>query len=690
MESKEVNSNEEQPQGQTCGGVERMEAQRETVGDETLNPDLHISTLDKQTSLVAKNHEEAEQSTDTESRVNKEKHSEISDTLELDNTDTESSLRKEIPDTRTNKEAPGPGENAHSGSDRVGALNKPPAAGSAVLASQAARRRAPAIPPLPPCYTTLKTYKSLQLLRPHLQKIAAMLKTVPRVSSTVSSTFGQSSSLNKSGSHGNEESSGTSGCGNEVTGANQPNRSNLVNKTDDNEGSLSGEIANNRDVSLENPLDKEGNNVSELNNESSISVGHEAKLLKGTETAAAQSRFNRNGKKETLSSENPSPSPMRVVTPTATVNEQGNGSSTTGVVTNGPVQSNRQQTETVIPLNNTSYRNSYEYRMLSSRFNSLFCWPALLSRIPVNRSSQIGPVFAERHPPPRGGIQSTKPKILTFRRKQRGLAAVRMASSASFSTPGQQMVSLGQGFAIKKNVPPTQPHKETSRSKDVVVAASQLLSLQESTRSLSLSTAKNRPCNTHQNKRKITPVKRYSNQECEAKKKKIVLSSDSYSSPSEDDDDDEDESDYVPGKEIRNVREFRPAPNTRRSSLRNMVPQTPKDSLSVSSVQAGASSSTTGNVANNADEIIWDDHGNSIDHNTNETGPSFQGDINERVRQVEEVSEQDVSDVTRPQNNNTSISSSKGNAMPKRTGGARWRAMLPRVNDSGDTDVDTE
>lgn len=229
----------------------------------------------------------------------------------------------------------------------------------------------------------------------------------------------------------------------------------------------------------------------------------------------------------------------------------------------------------------------------------------------------------------------------------------------------------------------------------MVVAASQLLSLQESTRSLSLSTANKRPCSTRQNKRKITPVKRYSNQECEAKKKKTVLSSDSHSSPSEDDDgdddddDDEDESDYVPGKEIRNVREFRSTPSTRRSSLRNMVSQTPKDSQSISGVQAGASSCTTQDAANNAYEIVSDDHENSIDHNTNETGPSFQ-DINESVPQGEEVLKQDASDVVRLQDNNTSISSSKGNTKPKKTGGACWRAMLPRVDDCEGTDVDTQ
>lgn len=700
VKSEEVNSTKEQSEGQTCGGVERMEAQTETVDSEILNPmscesDLHNSTLDKQTSTEANDHEDAEKTTETESRINKEKHCGTIDTLEPKNSDMESSLRKEIPDTRTNNKAPESSENAHSGSYRVEAVNKPPATSSAVLASQTTRRRAPAIPPLPPCYTTLKTYKSLLLLRPQLQKIAAMLNIVPVVSTTVSSTSGQSSLLSKFDSHGNKETGVTSDSGNGVGGVNQPNPCNSANKIYDNEDSLGSEIANNHEVSLENPRDKERNNVSQLNEESSKSVGHGAEPLEGTETAAAESRFIHSERKESLSSENPSLLQIGIVPSTATANEEGNRSSTTDVETNRPVDSNRQQAAPVIPLNNTSYRNSFEYRMLSSRFSSLFCWPALLSRIPVNRFSQIGPVFAERHPPPRGGVQSSKPKTVTNRRKQRGLAAVRMASSASFSTPGQQMCSLGQGFAIRKNVPPSQPSKESSGSKEVVVAASQLLSLQESTRSLSLSTANKRPCSTRQNKRKITPVKRYSNQECEAKKKKTVLSSDSHSSPSEDDDgdddddDDEDESDYVPGKEIRNVREFRSTPSTRRSSLRNMVSQTPKDSQSISGVQAGASSCTTQDAANNAYEIVSDDHENSIDHNTNETGPSFQ-DINESVPQGEEVLKQDASDVVRLQDNNTSISSSKGNTKPKKTGGACWRAMLPRVDDCEGTDVDTQ
>lgn len=718
---EKVSSSQVQGQELSCGSVGSQEGQRKTVSSEYSNPrssvntetDVSDSTSGRQITPEGQNQEKAEtsQSNATVSQGVNEKRNEINDALEAKRTDTESSVSAQIPRSGNNNGALGPIAHARLSTDRVEAGNKSSAAMPAVSTSQAARRRAPAIPPLPPCYTTLKTYKSLQLLRPHLQKIAAMLNTVPRSSTTGSSTCQQFSSSETSGSHSNKKSIVTCVSGNEARHTDEPRSNDAAVKSRNVGGRVGGVITNDQVVSSEYERDLEGSNVFESTQAPSTCVSDVAEE-EGSETVAKQlqtserpSHLTNNGREETLSGTNSSRVQGRVVLPTVTANGEGNSSSAARVVTNRPVQNNRPQNASeaapVVRSNNTSYRNSFEYRMLSSRFNSLFLWPALLSKIQIKLSSQIGPVFAERHPPPRGGsIYNTEnPTALkrkpttpsdtdTVRRKQRGLAAVRMASSASLATPGQQMSTVGQGFAIRKNAPPRQPD-ESPGSKEVVVAASQLLSLQEATRTLSMSTADKRPYSTRQSKRKVNHVKRYmySGQESDTKRKKLFDSSDSYSSPSEDDD--EDESDYLPEKEIRNIRETRSVPNTRQSSLRNLRVSRATDS----SVQARAPSTTTG-TADNAVEVVSSDYENSIDCSINESRPSLQ-DVQEdrdvRPTQDEEVSEQESSDVNMSRNNNTnnspSSASKRKNTKPEKNRGASWRAMLPKVVDSEDSDV---
>ena len=371
----------------------------------------------------------------------------------------------------------------------------------------------------------------------------------------------------------------------------------------------------------------------------------------------------------------------------------------------------QNSTQTSIPtvapvsrLNNTSYRNSYEYKMLSSRFSSLFLWPALLSKIRVKGSSQIGPVFAERHPPPSGSggdsAENTttlkrKPAALrqtdAIRRKRPGLAAVRMASSASLSTPGQQMCIVGHGSAIRKETPARQPDDPS-----VAFAASQLLSLQETARSLSMPAASTSPRNTRKSKRKATPVKRSPNQThspCASKKTKFIEISDS--SPSSEDDssfseDDSLETEYLPVKSKYNTVATGAAMKTRQS-LQKIQNLEGNDAKLPSDIQATPSTST--HQVNNADEIRLTRVVNR-DDSADVSQPSlFVRDGSDvRPAQGEEtagqqsgaVATQDLS--KKSQLNSPSCLSKRKICKPDKNRGARWRAMLPNV-DSEDSDA---
>ena len=358
-----------------------------------------------------------------------------------------------------------------------------------------------------------------------------------------------------------------------------------------------------------------------------------------------------------------------------------------------------------IRLNNTSYRNSYEYKMLSSRFSSLFLWPSLLSKIQVKGSAQIAPVFAERHPPPSlsgGGSTDNattlkrKPAALRqtdgIRRKRPGLAAVRMASSASLSTPGQQMCIVGQGSAIKET-PARKPDDPS-----VSFAASQLLSLQEASRS-SIPAASTSPCNTRRNKRKATPVKRSPNQTNStraSKKSKVIEISDS--SPSSEDnsfsEDDSLETEYLPVKSKYNTAATSAAMKTRQSSQKTQNLEV-CDAKLPSAIQATPSTST--DQVDNADEILLTGVVNRGD-STNVSQPSLLvGQVGADVRPAQRektagqlsgtAANQDLSKESQlNKNNSPSCSSKRKICKPDKTRGARWRAMLPNV-DSEDSDA---
>ena len=374
------------------------------------------------------------------------------------------------------------------------------------------------------------------------------------------------------------------------------------------------------------------------------------------------------------------------------------------------VQNNTQKRPlTVTPgicLNNTSYRNSYEYRMLSSRFSSLFLWPALLSKIQVKGSNQIGPVFAERHPPPTGGSGDStenagtlkrKPAALrqtdVFRRKRPGLAAVRMASSASLSTPGQQMCIVGQGSAIRKETPARQPDDPS-----VSLAASQLLSLQETSRSVSTPAARTSPCNTRKSKRKGTPVKKSPNQTHKtsaSKRRKFIRISDS--SPSSEDgssfsEDDSLDTEYLPVKSKCNAVITAAAMKTRQSSQKTQ-------NLEVSSAELPsdiqATPSTSSNQVSNADEIPpsrFVNMGNSADVSQPSllvvpAGSDVRPDQGkETAGQQSGAANQSSSKKCQLTKKSSPFSFSKREIRkPDKNRGARWRAMLPNV-DSEDSD----
>ena len=627
--------------------------------------------------------------------------------------------------------------NAHApeSTDRVEVGNESTA--QTPTTSQATRRRAPTIPPLPPCLTTLNTFKSLLLLRPHLQRIAAMLNTSPGESTAGTVAYPLSSTASVAGSHSNQMSLNVTFINekdvhvslNESRGGVVESSKNIdaasgkdaVNESR-NETCLDEIVGTDHVVSRRLARDSKGGSESGEQlptstgavTEGRLSTGHSRLTTEAPRTPAVDNTGSQqiqiselpshviNSEGEAISSCRDS-DPVQTDTvpaPSVAGNEQINRSL---------VQNSTQKFPTTFApgsrLNNTSYRNSYEYKMLSSRFSSLFLWPALLSKIRVKGSSQIGPVFAERHPPPSGGGGDStdnatslkrKPAALrqtdAIRRKRPGLAAVRMASSASLSTPGQQMCIVGQGSAIKKETPTRQADDPS-----VAFAASQLLSLQETSRSLSMSSVSTSPCKTRKSKRKATPVKR-SHSTCASKRSKLIESSDS--SPSSEDDfsfseDDSLESEYLPVKSMYNTVATGAAMKTRRSSQKIQTLEV-SDAKLPSDIQS--TPSTLSDKVSNADEIPSSrvvSRGDSIDlsqprllvvQEGAEIRPA-EGKETTGHEQSGAVANQDSSKKCQlNKNNSPSCSSKRKICKPDKNRGARWRAMLPNV-DSEDSDV---
>lgn len=555
-------------------------------------------------------------------------------------------------------------------------------AATASTTNQTSQRRAPAIPPLPPCYTTLRTFKSLQMLRPQLQRIAAMLNPTLG-SSTADSQVGQPSAacpVVSSGSHSNNVSNVTSEAHDESSEGQTQSSANTKLVTGQNESVLSGKdnealntTSDNETMAGEDHVVSPGctrDIESSKRHPASAEnvVTDDSSGISGTQLSDGNSV---SGLGQAKASEAMSPSTSSQLDKDTVIN--------TGVniiSTSTPVETNVTPAVTGTRL----YRNSYEYKLLSSRFNSLFLWPSLLSKIPVKFSSQIGPVFVERHPPPKGGparqvveeLRAIRKRRLTTKppppvkpkRKHPGLAAVRMASSTSFTTPAQQMCTVGQSAAIKiETNPAKQSAVDLSRTNEVVVAASQLVSLQETSKSLSVSAgAAKRPYNTRTSNRKIIPVKR---------RKRIIDSSSSSEDESLVIDDESDDSDLNESQE----RQITPQAvrNTRQASTRSLSGSTGANSTSCSQATSTITTEKTGdtNEATTAEVVMI----------STDTASDAQLSAQANPGQWSDAAADQTSN-----NSSPSSSSKRKNPRPLKNRGARWRAMLPNVPaDDSDT-----
>ncbi|KAL9985551.1 hypothetical protein ACROYT_G007972 [Oculina patagonica] len=747
--------------GNTPGGdknsVGDQQSQVQTVGQKSQQTIVSGDVPNPQSSVKAvveareeQNQEKAKEANETNIEA---KCSEINRNEAAKSTETELTIGAEVSgEANTSGIA---SAHAPTGTNRVETGNEPsavkPTTAAVSSTNQATRRRAPAIPPLPPCFTTLKTLKSLLLLRPHLQQIAAMLNTAP-AGSTAGSLPGQpSSTASAASSHSNKASSVTCVSGNEArdmtnesrggdvesSGSSEriigPNKDvgldkHIVHKSSDSGTKLGAIVSNDYVASSELSRDTEQGNVLELGkqlqtstddvSEGSLLIDESRPAIEGTQTPTNDktgsqqipiseplSRVTNNGGEAESSSRDSSRVQAGVSISATNSKEQNNSNRSLNQMGS---QENAASIAPGIRSNNTSYRNSYEYKMLSSRFNSLLLWPALLSKIAVRGSSQIGPVFAERHPPPKGvggdtiknsATRKRKPAGLLekdpFRRKRPGLAAVRMASSASLSTPGQQMCTVGQGTAIRKETPSRQP-EDPSGAEDVVLAASQLVSLQETSRSLSMPGADSSPYNTRKNKRKGSPVKlssKQTNNTCASKRSKILESSE-FSLSSEDDlssDDDSYLSDYSPPKriaiKISALQGTRQHPSRKAAVLKATDANLPSDNQETPSTTTGQAENPSS--PSSSSSLVVD-----LSDSAEESQPSLQGvqeDTDVTPAPGDDTADQQSgaagNQTSKLSKNNSPMNSAKRkNSKPEKNRGARWRAMLPKV-DSEDSDT---
>ena len=557
-------------------------------------------------------------------------------------------------------------------------------AATASITNQTSQRRAPAIPPLPPCYTTLRTFKSLQMLRPQLQRIAAMLNPTPG-SSTADSQIGQPSSaacpVVSSGSHSNNVSNVTSEVHDESSEGQTQSSANTKLVTGQNESVLSGKDNEAINTTSDNETTPGEDHVVSpgctryIESSKRHSASAENVVTDDSSGIGATQLSDGN----TVSGLGQAKALTEAISPNISSQLDKDTAINTGVniiSTSTPVETNVTPAVTGTRL----YRNSYEYKLLSSRFNSLFLWPSLLSKIPVKFSSQIGPVFVERHPPPKGGparqvveeLRAIRKRRLTTKppppvkpkRKHPGLAAVRMASSTSFTTPAQQMCTVGQSAAIKiETNPAKQSAVDPSGTNEVVVAASQLVSLQETSKSLSVSAgAAKRPKRTRTSNRKIIPVKR---------RKRIIDSSSSSEDESLVIDDESDDSDLSESQE----RQITPQAvrNTRQASTRSLSGSTGANSTSCSQATSTITTEKTGdtNEATTAEVVMI----------SSDTASDTQLSAQAKAGQWSDAAANQTSN-----NSSPSSSSKRKNPRPLKNRGARWRAMLPNVPaDDSDT-----
>ena len=466
--------------------------------------------------------------------------------------------------------------------------------------SQAPRTRAPAIPPLPPSFTTLRTFKALLQLRPELQRIAALLNPSPECGTARSQAhqppLASACQAVPSGSHGNKES----GASRVIRDVASEKDKQTMSKSGDSETTSSehGVVTVARAVG-----GKPSNNVEESTG-LCVSVGN---ITTDDTSKTGITQLNKQVPEI-------APNHRTLIQPASALqtlpneaehasfraDKQTNASINTSLPPHGgsSIVENNNQGPTAV-TRSRAYRNSYEYKLLSSRFSSLFLWPALLSKIPVRFTSQFGPSFAQQHPPPKLSIypkppEETRPKkrksgktiqVPHPKRRHPGLAAVRMASTASFTTPAQQLCTLAKGSAIRKESNPAetagtaaQPEEDAASAdtNEVVFAASQLVSLHSATKSRAASRA---------------PGKRSYNTRLPVKRRRVIESSSSSS---------DDETFVIDERQWRSQNEDnRPARVTRQTTRRlAMVPE--ERVGTVTSAGQGTSSSPIQQVGSNS------------------------------------------------------------------------------------------
>ena len=614
-------------------------------------------------------------------------------------------------------------------------------ANSASSTNQTTQKRAPAIPPLPPCYTTLRTFKSLLLLRPQLQRVASMLNPAIGVSA-MSSQMCQTSTAGCPAAPSGSNSNSLPNVSQVTCASRDESRDRYSDQDKEQNGNTlrNEDLYNTRNATScedhgvfsefasDEQLVKEPSATNEhvIKNSGSAIGGVGTKRSRGEvvsgsgqpKTTPFNSQLNQDGvhsptaNNDTLSgraqsSETTSPNtspcqqeaqqmkdkavPEKEKSSVAITTRSDSGmhvalDSTARISTtikeridissvSIPATENKRSS---VATGNRLYRNSYEYKMLSSRFSSLFLWPALLSKIPVRFTSQIRPVFVERHPPPKSsenvGASRKRPRLATnpvepaAKRKQPGLAAVRMASSTSFTTPAQQMCTVGQSSAIRREANSDRARTEASGANEVAIAASQLVSLQSITRSLPVpSSTRKRPISANTGKRKTVPVKR----------RKTTSSESSSPSPDDDPDDDSDDLDFVIDEEetieppvIRNTRQTQ-------GRIQSVTANTTSCVQGTSDTTAEQSSSGANKTVATSEVIVI---------SSDSVSDSLPSSLQKKRNDIEGRHSVTVSDHS-PNESSPSSSTKRKNLRPERNRGARWRSMLPKTS-SDDSDVE--
>lgn len=566
--------------------------------------------------------------------------------------------------------------------------------------NQNAQKRAPVIPPLPPCYTTLRTFKSLLSLRPQLQRIASTLNPalsgrsagsqvcqpstaacpvvpsngvssrVSRVSRVTCDTRNESRvshpdlveeqndrALSGNGDSNTKTSKKPSAlsetavsCGSTQLSVGQNvsgdlAQSNAVSQHSGNDDTTSKQTQSSQTISSNGcpcPQDKE---PPEIMNSAKTVPGNLSEDI--TARSDPEVHVAIEGAKKTLTS---------------------GGGRVDTTLSSTPVRAAIENKASAAITGSRFYRNSSEYKMLSSRFNSLFLWPALLSKIPVRFTSQSRPVFAERHPPPKKCNAprkrrrlATKPVVPTqVAKRKHGLAAVRMASSASFATPAQQLCTVGHGSVIRRETNSARAPSEAAVEKEVAFAASQLLSSKDTTTPQPVPvSSRKRPLVSRTFKRKTLPAKR----------RKTTASESSSPSAGDDSDDLDFELDEHRSFETSAVR------NTRQNSARiqpagaDATVGAQENSDITAEIGSGLTKQPTVTSESANDVIVISS--DSLSDNLRSSLPKKRNDS--ARRHSAEISDHS------PENSSPSSSSKRKTSRPEKNRGARWRAMLPKA-----------